>query len=294
MEADRATIKRKLTEHYDWDAADYHKRNYGNETAYSPLWFRQHYIEQMIESAGVPRDSTILDVGCGPGRLVLSLLKKGYRVWGVDISSSMIDEATELVRGNGFPGFDQLAVGDIEALGFDKGFFDVVVASGVIEYQKNDAVALNEMNRVLADGGHLIVNVTNRYSCNHLFGAVYQRLKRLPLARSLLGTIKRHVLRRGELVIIPPARTHLPSRFDRILEAHGFKKLRHNYFDFTPLPAPFNALLYSLCLRVGEKMERLSTTALGRLGGGYLVLAEKVGSLTNYTPLKSQPKNPLG
>jgi ubiquinone/menaquinone biosynthesis C-methylase UbiE len=279
MEADRAIVKAKLTEYYNWDAPDYHKRNYLNETSYSPLRFRQRNIEQIIESAGAPRGSKILDVGCGPGRLVLSLLKKGYRVWGVDISSSMIDEATKLVQGNGFPSFDQLAVGDIEAFEFDEGFFDVVVvASGVIEYQETDDVALNEMNRVLANGGHLIVNVTNRYSCTHLFDAVYRPLKMLPLACSVLGTIKRHVLHRGDLVIIPPARTHRPSRFDRILEAHGFKKLCHHYFDFTPLPAPFNSLLHSLCLRVGEKMERLSTIALGRLGGGYLVMARKAGS----------------
>jgi len=276
MEADRVDVKAHLVEHYDLDAADYHKRNYVIETSYSPLQFRQRYIEQMIESAGIPVGSKILDVGCGPGRLVVSLLKKGYRVWGVDISSSMIDEATNLVQLEGFANFNQLAVGDIEALEFDDGFFDVVVASGVIEYQTSDDVALNEMNRVLADGGYLIVNVTNRYSCAHLFDAIYRPLKTLPLARSVLSAIKRHVLRRGDLVNIPPGRTHRPSRFDRTIEKHGFKKLRHNYFGFTPVPAPFDSLLHSLCLRVGEKMERLSSTALGRLGGGYLVMARKV------------------
>ena len=279
-DSEQAAIKRNLIEHYDSDAAGYYKRNYPTETPYSPHWFRQHYIEQMVESAGLSPTSKILDVGCGPGVLVLSLLKKGYRVWGTDISSRMIDEASEIVRRNGFPLFDQLAVGDIEALEFDQGFFDVVVASGVIEYQKADAIALSEMNRVLARGGYLIINVTNRYSINHLFRPVYQPLKRFPLVRSMLGSIKRDVLRQGELGTIPPARTHRPRRFDLILEAHGFKKLSHHYFHFTPVPAPFDALLQSLCLRGGKRMElRLSTTAFGRLGGGYLVMAEKVHSL---------------
>ena len=62
---DRAIIKRKLSEHYDRDATSYHHRNYLKATSYSPLQFRQHYIEQMIESGGIPRDSKILDVGCG-------------------------------------------------------------------------------------------------------------------------------------------------------------------------------------------------------------------------------------
>jgi ubiquinone/menaquinone biosynthesis C-methylase UbiE len=180
-------FKKNLIEHYDIDAADYYKRNYLDETSYSPQWFRQHYIERMVESVGLYRASKILDAGCGPGGLVLSLLRKGYRVWGVDISSRMIDEATEFVRRNGFPDFDQLTVGDIEVLDFDQDFFDVVVASGVIEYQKTDTIALSEMNRVLANGGHLIVNVTNRYSCNHLLRPVYQPLKRIPLAAVCLA-----------------------------------------------------------------------------------------------------------
>jgi ubiquinone/menaquinone biosynthesis C-methylase UbiE len=279
METELSAFKKNLIEHYDVDAADYYKRNYLDETSYSPHWFRQHYIERMVESLGPHRASKILDAGCGPGGLVLSLLRKGYRVWGVDISSRMIDEATEFVRRNGFPDFNQLTVGDIEVLDFDQEFFDVIIASGVIEYQKTDTIALSEMNRVLANGGHLIVNVTNRYSCNHLLRPVYHPLKQIPLARRVFGTIKRDILRQGELGTIPPARTHRPSRFDRMLDAHGFKKVRHNYFHFTPVPAPLDALVWSVCLRVGKSMERLSGTAFGRLGGGYLVMAEKVRSL---------------
>ena len=277
---DPTFAKRRLAAHYDKDAENYYKRNYLNETVYSPQAFRQHYIEQMIESAEVPRGSRILDVGCGPGALILSLLKKGYRVWGADISSRMIKEAVELVQGTGFPGFDQLVVGDVEALEFDDAFFDVVVASGVIEYQQTDTGALNEINRVLANRGYLIINVTNRYSPYHLLRPLYQPLKRLRLARTLLGAVKRDAMRLGELETIPRARTHRPSCFDRILEAHGFKKLRHNYFHFALLPAPFDALPCSVCLWAGRTMEQLSTTALGRLGGGYLVIARKLHSVS--------------
>jgi len=52
-----------------------------------------------------------------------------------------------------------VSVGDIEKLAFETAAFDVVIASGVIEYQKDDREALLEMRRVLTRNGHLILNV---------------------------------------------------------------------------------------------------------------------------------------
>lgn len=74
---------------------------------------------------------------------------------GVDISQRMIEEAVKTIHENGFIEWNQASVGDIEKLYFNDGFFDVVVASGVIEYQKDDKMALFEMNRVLTlmEGG---------------------------------------------------------------------------------------------------------------------------------------------
>ena len=67
-------IKQKLSRFYDQEAQGYHKIHYRTKVLYSPLAQRQKYIENMVEEVRTPRGAKVLDVGCGPGELVLSLL----------------------------------------------------------------------------------------------------------------------------------------------------------------------------------------------------------------------------
>src|SRR4030042_1714206 len=121
--------KKDLAGFYDRSARDYQQANYANE-GYSPLRYRQHYIETMIESVA-PQRGTVLDVGCGPGELLLALAQSGHQIWGVDISSAMVEMASLLLESNGYPAAARVLVGGKEALLFDEGFFDVIVAAAV-------------------------------------------------------------------------------------------------------------------------------------------------------------------
>jgi ubiquinone/menaquinone biosynthesis C-methylase UbiE len=276
MEQARSETKKELARFYNGDARHYHEIHYiDKKETYTPLKQRQIYIEEMIESLALPRGAKVLDVGCGPGQLVLNLLKQGYDVKGVDISSGMVDEARMLVRANGFPEFNGTSVGDIEKLEFRDREFDVVVASGVIEYQNDDDVALKEMRRVLKPGGHLILNVTNKYSYLTISDNVWIAFKRLPGVRALVGTVRKGMLGDSRITDVPEHRTHSPRRFDRKLEEHGFKKVVHNYFRFNPFPTPIGSFFPSMSLSVGQKMEGLTRGPLGFFGGGYLVLARR-------------------
>lgn len=275
MKKTQAGPKEDLVDFYDRTSFAYHDANYLRQGAYSPLKYRQFYIEKMIENLGLPPGSRILDVGCGPGELVLKLLGRGYSVWGVDISSAMVVEATKTVQNGGFPGFQQISQGDIEKLKFEDEFFDVVVASGVLEYQKDDAKSLSEMRRVLKKRGHLILNVTNRHSYVTQSERFYFWLKRNRLSRGVLNFANEHILHRGRLNDFPKRRVHSPRQFDRDLAAAGFTKVAHNYFRFSPLPVPFESMLSFVCGPVGAYMERLTAGRLGFIGGGYLVLCSK-------------------
>src|SRR5207249_3660787 len=132
-------IKRRLADHYDTDAPLYHRVHYIERADYSPLAWRQAYIEEMLAEQRLPSGARILDIGCGPGELVLSLLRKGYDARGVDISVGMVDEAIRLLATSGFGGSTRVAQGDIERLEFPDQAFEVVIAAGVIEYQKDDS-----------------------------------------------------------------------------------------------------------------------------------------------------------
>ncbi len=51
-------------------------------------------IERLLDRAAIGRTGRILDLGCGPGSVLASLIRSGYvDVTGIDISSQMIKEA---------------------------------------------------------------------------------------------------------------------------------------------------------------------------------------------------------
>lgn len=272
MNKDREAIKQDLAQYYDGFAHDYEEINYRRKRLYSPLQYRQRYIEEMIEHLDLPRGAAVLDAGCGPGGLTLSLLKKGYDVWAVDISQVMADDAIKRINANGYPDWKQMRVGDIEELEFGDSFFDVVVAAGVIEYQKDDEKALAEFQRVLKTDRYLIVNVTNKYSPMVILGRPYTWLKSQPIGTAIFNFLKERILRRGQISQIPSRRTHSPRKFNRSLTEMGLKIVSHNYFGFSPLPSPFSELLIRVCEPVGAWMENLTSSPFGFLGGGYLVL----------------------
>lgn len=277
MEQDRLVIKQRLAEHYDQRTEEYIRGNYGEgETRNASLKWRQRYIEQMIADQNLPQAALILDVGCGPGELLLSLARSGYTVSGIDISKEMIGAARALLTRAAVSGVDRLAVGDIEQLEFEDETFDVVVASGVIEYQRDDHVSLSEMGRVLRPRGYLILNVTSRYAYLNWFDNTYRMLKRHRATRAVVGFLKERVFLRGSLNEFPERRTHAMSTFDKTLVRHGFRKLSYNMFHFSPLPTPLDSVFAPICKPLGQRMERLTRHPLGRLlGGGYIVLAEK-------------------
>jgi len=277
-------VKRNVAEFYDRTYLSYHQGHYQESGPYSPLKYRQSYIEEMVEDCHLPGGAKILDTGCGPGELVLALTTKGYDVWGVDISSAMVKEATKTLEGGGFRGFRQIRQGDVENLEFADGSFDVVIAAGVLEYQKEDARFLSEMNRVVRKGGHLILNVTNRSSYVTRSEELYLRLKRKPVVKRLLHFFKNAILRKGPISDFPSRRVHRPKQFDRELAVFGFRKIRHNYFRFSLLPAPFDALLGSLSLAAGRYMERWTQSPIGFIGGGYLVFCKKDSDLRQEPP----------
>ena len=68
---------------------------------YDQLYIDKNYREEcdLIEAAirrfAPSQPNSILDIGCGTGSHALELAKRGYRVTGVDLSQSMLDQASE-------------------------------------------------------------------------------------------------------------------------------------------------------------------------------------------------------
>lgn len=92
----------------------------------------------------------VLDVGCGPGRLVDYLWGQGVRVIGGDGDTCMVARARELYGERPF--VTTLA----ENLPFANGRFDAVLAGNLLFFLADPLAALRELARVVRPGGCVV------------------------------------------------------------------------------------------------------------------------------------------
>jgi ubiquinone/menaquinone biosynthesis C-methylase UbiE len=107
-------------------------------------------LEALVE-AGRLETGRVLDIGCGTGRVVDVLARRGARAWGVDPSAEMLAEARGCRPPGG--GFKQARA---ERLPFKDGWFDAAVMRQVVQHLELDA-AFAEAARVLRPGGRLAI-----------------------------------------------------------------------------------------------------------------------------------------
>lgn len=103
--------------------------------------------------------SSILDVGTGPGALLLRLYRMQARLQltGLDISPAMVATARRDIRHAGLSESISIIKGSAAKLPFPDGAFDAVVSTGSLHHWKEPLSALTEAHRVLRQGGHALI-----------------------------------------------------------------------------------------------------------------------------------------
>lgn len=114
------------------------------------------------------RGKRVLEVGAGTGRDSLELASRGAEVWTLDYS----DESLALIRGAAGERV-RIVCGDALALPFRDASFDIVFHQGLLEHFRRPQDLLAENHRVLRRGGHLLVDVPQRY---HYYTAMKRAL----------------------------------------------------------------------------------------------------------------------
>ena len=119
---------------------------------------RSHRRRDVGNSAGylaahLTSGASLLDVGCGPGTLTVDLARHVApgRVVGIDRSDSIVELATADRPGD--VANLEFRVGNVYALDFDDGTFDIVHAHQVLQHLDDPVAALREMGRVCRQGG---------------------------------------------------------------------------------------------------------------------------------------------
>lgn len=270
--------KTLVKKYFDDVSQDYSDYQYSAKSR-SYMSVRQDKMLRFFTPEMAGGGKKILDAGCGSGQLMSELARKGYDIYGMDMSHEMLGLTRNKI--NEVMGADEarLISADIESIPFHDNTFDVVTTAGVIEYLKNDDKVLYEFHRVLKDNGILVISITNKYSYNLMLDGVYEYFRSKPLFFKIMNFVSSKIVGHGELqpkkFII---RRHKPYAFKQLLEKNGFDIVNANFFYYNLLPHPFNSLLFSFGSRISKKLDILDKTKLKIFGEGYLLICRKIST----------------
>lgn len=217
-------------------------------------------IYDVLPKLNIPANATVLDIGCGDGRVLKTLKKNSplWRLYGVDVSEPNVEA---LVR----EGFNiYLTDVNLEKLPFQDNSFDLIMMLNVIEHLVDPDNALSEAYRILKKGGLLLVTTPNlAFWINRLlivFGLqpIYTEVSTLKVCGR-----KYHFLGQGNQPV-GHLRIFTKPALNDILRLHGFNILKVVGFPDDRLPRPVKMIDRLLSKRASLATSMLAINTKGK------------------------------
>lgn len=114
-------------------------------------------LPQMVAAATLSGGERVLDAGCGAGHTALAFAPHVAEVVAYDLTPSMLEQVQQLAAERGVTNV-VTREGNVEALPFADGEFDLVVSRYSAHHWGNPTAALREFRRVLKPGGRFILS----------------------------------------------------------------------------------------------------------------------------------------
>lgn len=160
----------------------------------------------------------LLDIGCGTGQLLTYLainkIIDRNELYGVDLSRTAISKITVIPKNN-------LKVVDIEKYGlpmFPSNYFDIIVMAEVIEHLDNPIAVIDEIHRLLKNGGYLIISFPNYLNFPWL----------------VLRMLAEKLNRPEWIVLQPVDKIYTFFKVKKMIESRGFRLIKVNGTVFFP------------------------------------------------------------
>jgi 2-polyprenyl-3-methyl-5-hydroxy-6-metoxy-1,4-benzoquinol methylase len=241
---------------------------------------RQSASLAWIDGLALAPGSRVLEIGCGAGFLSVALANRGLRVHAIDSAEAMVELARRHAQDSGTAGLLSVEIGDVYALPFEDDAFDLVVTLGVVPWLARPELAIAEMARVTAPGGHVILSADNRSRLIYLLDP-WKNPALAPFRGSVRGLLERIGLLRGSR-----ARTQdnlYDCRFiDETLARAGLIKSMGMTLGFGPFTFMNQRILSnSLARALHRRLQHLAdrnVPAFRSSGSQYIVLAGKSAS----------------
>ena len=141
--------------------------------------FERKYAEMAVERLSVEEGETVLEIGFGPGhclkRLAESVGKTG-KVYGVDISSGMLEVTRRRLDKSRLMDRVELYCGDAASLPYGDNTFDAAFMSFTLELFDTPEIPmlLGEVKRVLKPGGRIAVASMSKENGESLLLRLYE------------------------------------------------------------------------------------------------------------------------
>lgn len=127
-------------------------KNYGTNNYLSPLTIKR-YNELLDTFEHFRKTSKILDVGCGIGYFLIEAKKRGWEVYGTELSI----ESADICLDKGI----NIEKGVLNAENYEPQMFDIITSFEVIEHINNPLIELEHFNAILRRGGLVYVTTPN-------------------------------------------------------------------------------------------------------------------------------------
>lgn len=180
-------MEQNKVKNYFEDIAQEFDNIYDNEgtavTKITNKLFRKSLYERMpisLEECGDLNNQTIIDIGCGSGRLCYLLAKENAsKVVGVDYSQQMIDIAKEFVKNKGHEEKIQFECVDFFTKYQTNEKFNISIALGVFDYLQFPEKFLEKMKSVTK--GKIIASFPARYAFQAPIRRVWLYTRKCPV-----------------------------------------------------------------------------------------------------------------
>ncbi|MGW8179658.1 MAG: class I SAM-dependent methyltransferase, partial [bacterium] len=124
--------------------------------------FLDHFFKEIEDRK--PGGSRVLDAGCGSGEKSIELGLRNFSCVAVDVSDWALGRASKTIERYGLENQVTLCRGELSGLSFADNEFDYVLCWGVLMHIRELSRPMDELARLLAPGGFLIVNEINMHS----------------------------------------------------------------------------------------------------------------------------------
>lgn len=201
------------------------------------------YINRLIELGDLQKNRTVLEVGCGWGRILVGLARfcPHLKLMALDIRTGLLNFAKRVVFKETGISIGYWTVGDAEHLPFRSNIFDVIYCIRVLHYFISPRKALREFFRLCRKDGVVVVFLPNKWNILYSF---------------LQGNFDRKL--------------YFPIEVVNLFKESGFSDVKWGTIGFIPFGS-FDYRSKTL------ELEYFAETApiLGRLGGIFYVVGRK-------------------